>query len=337
MPDPRPLTPTWLIVEKIPFFLLSALGLALAFVVKSRFGAMQDLDQIPLADRLANAAVSYVAYLVQSIWPTKLAVFYPHPGTALPKWQAAAAAALLLATTAGLWAVRRRQPALLVGWLWYLGTLVPVIGLIQVGLQARADRYTYLPMIGIGMLVAWGGDALARRGDVWRSLVAGSGIAAVAAMAALCWVQAGYWRDSETLFRRAIAVTDNNYWAYNNLGNVYSRRQDFATATEHYREALRSRPGDAIIVRNYVEALNHQGVADVMTGDLDAAVGRFTEAIEVDPGEPKAHFNLANALAEQGKVEQARERYRAAARAAEEKYQFEFAAQIRARLRGVRD
>lgn len=325
-------SPTRLIGEKIPLFFLSGLGAALALVVKSRFGATQGFDQIPAADRLANAVVSYVAYLVQAVWPARLAVFYPHPGGTLPRWQVAGAAVALVATTAALWAVRRRQPALWVGWLWYLGTLVPVIGLIQVGLQARADRYTYIPLIGIAILVTWGGDALARRGAVWRRAVALLGAAAVVSMAVLCWRQAGVWQSSEILFRHAIEATQDNYWAYNNLGNVFSRRQEYARAVESYRQAWQGRLGDEMIRHNYVEALNHLGAALAIAGNVRDAANHFREAIRVDPGEPKALFNLANALVEQDKVDESIEYFRMAAGAADERRQLQFARQIRVRL-----
>jgi tetratricopeptide (TPR) repeat protein len=210
--------------------------------------------------------------------------------------------------------------------------LVPVIGLVQVGLQARADRYTYIPHVGVGILIAWGAAALTEGWRARRVVLAVAGCAAVAAMAVLTSVQAGYWKDSQGLFQRAVDVTVDNYWAHNNLGNAFSRQRAFAPAIEQYREALRIRPGDPMIERNYVEAQNEMGARVAMSGDLDLAAAHFAEALRLDPDEPKAHFNLGHVRAQQGKVEQAVAHYRAAARSAVDRNQHELAEQIQARL-----
>jgi protein O-mannosyl-transferase len=239
------LTPGWarrlacLAGEKLPLLGLSAA----ASVVTLRYQttSLVPLEILPWRLRLANAAVSYLTYLEKTILPRNLAAFYPVQFE-IPVWRAAAAGALLCGMTIlTVWKVRR-APWLLVGWLWFLGTLVPVIGLVQVGRQALADRYTYIPSIGLFLAICWGLGELAR-GRIRRTALAGAAVVAVLLLAAAARNQVRTWHDSVTLYRHALAVTPGNWVAHVGLAKALAGQQDWAGAIEHYQAALRFRPG----------------------------------------------------------------------------------------------
>jgi len=251
---------------------------------------MSSLGQIRMPLRIANALVAYVDYIVQFVYPAGLAVFYPHPQADWPAWRVTTAAALLSAASLGaIWLfLKRKTPYLTVGWFWYLGMLVPVIGLVQVGLQARADRYMYLPQIGLTIALAWGMKAAAasRRPGDWLHAV----LPALAATAVLAWAvcaarQASFWRDSETLWRRALDCTTNNSAAHGNLGVALSAQGRVGEAVEQYRAAL------AINPRN-IESLICLGDALLKLGRLEEAVAPLEEAIRIDPRNWMARNNL---------------------------------------------
>ena len=245
-------------------------------------------ESIPFGGRLENAVVSYGAYLVKTAWPAKLAVFYPHPWSvhaAVPAWQVAVAALLLAAATAAALLQAGRRPYLPVGWLWYLGTLVPVIGLVQVGSQAMADRYTYVPLTGIFLAVAWGVPEALRAWRFRRTALALAGAAALLALAAAARVQAGLWKSSTTLFRHALAVTSGNWMIHSNLGFALEKEGLRAEAVSHYREALRIRPECA-------EAHNNLGVYLWEMGAREEAIRHFREALRHKPGLASARRNL---------------------------------------------
>jgi Flp pilus assembly protein TadD len=246
--------------------------------------------------------VSYVTYLGQSVWPSGLAIFYPHPADGLPAWQVAGSAMLLalLSALALRWA--RTRPYLTVGWLWYLGTLVPVIGLVQVGLHAHADRYMYLPLVGLAIAVAWGAADLtsSRRGA--RQLFAVAGAAAVAGLAFAAWQQVKTWRDTVTLFERAIAVTEDNFLAHRSLADGLVQRRRFAEAEFHYREALRIEPDWPDTHKNFADAL-------LQHGRFAEAETHYREALRMQPGWPDARLGWADLLAAQGRVGEALGRY----------------------------
>lgn len=263
--------------EKLPLFALAAASCSVTFLVQRGGGAVQSADRYPLAIRCQNAAVAYVDYLRQLAWPSDLAVFYPHPGVALSPLRALASLALLLLLTAGAWRLRRSQPAVLVGWLWFLGTLLPVIGLVQVGWQARADRYTYLPSIGLFVALAWGAGALATTPERRTALAAATG----AALAACCFVtqaQVGYWRDSETLFLRALAVTRENFLAENNLGHFYNERSRPAEALPICRKRSASGRATAKRTPTWGERSSSWG-ASTKPARSSSARTRFSPAI----------------------------------------------------------
>ncbi len=314
---PRALRPR--IREKVPLLALSAASSAITLVAQSSGEAVAALERLPLTERLANSVVSYAAYLRKTVWPLDLAVFYPHPRGAHRPWEVAGAALLLVLATILAARVRRKRPYVLVGWLWYLGTLVPVIGWIQVGDQAMADRYTYLPLVGIFVIAAWGvADLAAAVGASWlrrgppRTLAAAdspwillpSGVA-ILALAACARVQAGTWRDSVSLFEHALEKTRDNPVAHSNLG--HARRGAIERAERHYREALRLEPG-------HPESHNGLGLLLHETGRLEQAVAHYESALRSRPGYPEAHNNLGRAFQEMGRLEQAVAHYESALR-----------------------
>ena len=295
-----------LVIEKIPLFVLSII---VAFLTSRGIApAHSAADQLPLVTRLGNAFVSYVVYIWQMIWPVNLGVFYPYPQNGLPSWQPVVAAALLLVVTIIALKLHKSHPYLVVGWFWYLVMLLPVIGLIQVNLQAHADRYTYLPQIGLYLMIGWGVADLLKtpnaqrptpnvefRGscsafDVRRSALGVCSVAVVMALAFAARAQASYWRDSETLWTHTIAVTRDNFFAHASLADLLMRRGRVDEAIKHSEEALRIRPRDA-------NAQNNLGLALLQTGDTRGAAMHLTKALEVDPGHMNAEVNLAWILA----------------------------------------
>jgi tetratricopeptide (TPR) repeat protein len=295
------------VAEKIPLLALAAAFSVIALYAQGRGGAVRSLERVPVEARLANALVSYVAYLRKFFWPADLAPFYPHPGSALPFWQVAGAGLLLGAVTAlAVWQARRR-PYFIVGWLWYLGSLVPVVGIVQVGDQAMADRYTYVPLVGVSLMVSWGLADLATRWQLPPLLPAVGAAALVAACAALTWVQVGYWHDSTSLWEHACGVTPDNYLAQFNLGHALYEEDRLRAAIQHFSESARVRPGFAAAYNNRGRALFRQGrTADAMRD--------YAEALRLDPDYADAHNNLAIALLETGKSAEAIEHYQAAVR-----------------------
>lgn len=277
-----------LILEKVPLFALSAAGSFLsAGGIAAAHGAA---DQLPFLARIGNAFVSYFVYVWQMIWPANLAVFYPFAQNGLPLWQPIAAAGTLVLITVAVFALRKSRPYLFVGWLWYLAMLLPVIGIIQINLQAHADRYTYLPQIGLYLIIAWGvADLLMNRR--FRSQVAtAAAVIVILTFAFVARVQAGYWRDSETLWTHTIAVTKDNYFAHASLADLLMRRGRVNEAIEHSEEAVRIRPTDT-------DAQNNLGLALLQNGDPKRAVAHFEEALAVNPGHMNAEVNLAWVLA----------------------------------------
>jgi protein O-mannosyl-transferase len=295
-----------LVLEKIP---LLAMSVIVAFLASRGIApAHSAADQLPFFGRVENGLVSYLVYIWETIWPVKLGLFYPFPPNGLPLWQPILAAAILLTITIAAFAVRRSCPYFFVGWFWYVVMLLPVIGIIQVNLQAHADRYTYLPQIGLLIAITWTVADLFRTSnterrtknveratphstlDVGRWTLGVCCVAIVGALALAARVQASYWRDSETLWRRTIAVTKHNYFAQASLADLLMRRGLVGEAIQHSEEALRIRPADA-------DAQNNLGLALLQTGDLKGATAHLQKALEVDPGHMNAEINLAWILA----------------------------------------
>jgi tetratricopeptide (TPR) repeat protein len=237
------------IVEKLPLFALVAAMCGAVIAAQRAGGALVDFERLPWPTRLANAPVAVCAYVAKAFWPSRLAVIYPHPGDSLSAWRVAAAGAALAAATVLAWLARRRLPAVSVGWLWFLGMLVPVIGLVQVGSQAMADRYTYLPLVGLAIAVAWGTVDLARARGAAR-LAPAVALAAVAALALAARGQLWHWRNSAALFSHALAVTEDNHIAHAHLGSALLERGEAEAAAAHFREAIRLRPDFLEVANN---------------------------------------------------------------------------------------
>ncbi|MGD0215956.1 MAG: tetratricopeptide repeat protein [Desulfobaccales bacterium] len=294
-----------LVGEKSPLLVISALFSIVAFYAQRQAEAISTLSSLPIPNRLANAIVAYVSYLGQMFWPAHLAVLYPLSRHNVPIGQALLASLALAVLTFLALRQVRRHPYLLVGWLWYLGTLVPVIGLVQVGEQAMADRYTYVPFIGLFIMVAYGMAELTARWRVARFLLPlGAGVVLSALM--ICsWVQVSYWRDSISLFEHTLKVTRNNFIIHNDLGGTLAQQGKLDQAIAHYDEALRLRP-------DYVEAHYNLGVALDGQGQLDQAIAHYAEALRLKPDYAEAHNNLGVDLAQQGKIDEAITRFQKA-------------------------
>ncbi|HEX4826069.1 MAG TPA: tetratricopeptide repeat protein [Candidatus Polarisedimenticolaceae bacterium] len=328
-PLARPLAPKRLLLEKLPLFGLAAISGALTVAAQSGGGTVSGLEAIPLSERAGNAVVSYAAYLVKAVVPTGLAFFYPHPGGRLPAWEVLGSAALLAAITIVAFRSIRTRPYLAIGWAWYAIMLVPVIGIVQVGIQARADRYTYLPLIGIFLAATWAFAELAEgRLGLQRAAAAAAGLALTAA----AYVEAGYWHDSVTLYRRALAVTQDNVVAHNDLGLALLQQNDLEGAIRESREAIRldpghpepantlataltrlGRPQEAIaayrtaLAHRPSDAVLHGNLGTVLaeTGDLDGARTEFQTALRIAPDSSDAHYNVGILLAREGRYDEA--------------------------------
>lgn len=327
-----------LVVEKAPLFLLTSCSAVVTWIVQARMGAMTPLHGLPPGIRLKNGVVSYAVYLMKTFWPSSLAVYYPHPGD-LPLWKVAGASLLLIAISWFTIRNARRHSYIPVGWLWYLGTLVPVIGLVQVGGQAMADRYSYVPLIGVFIAVSWGiPELVARlRGPNWIPPAFGG--ATVAVLAVLTVLQVTHWRTTETLFEHALLVTKENALAHSNLGAEYAKRGRKEEAVRHFLEALRIDPADAVshnnlgvildeegnpeqALKHFREAIRakprfalaHANLGETLfrLGNLPEAIDHLREAVEWNPDDPEARAHLGDALETQGDLLEASVQYREA-------------------------
>jgi tetratricopeptide (TPR) repeat protein len=296
-PGGRPVSLAWLLAEKLPWLGLAALSSLVTLAAQTAGGAVKDLSLHTLATRAATALVAYAAYAWKALWPSDLAVFYPHP-LVWPVWQVAGAAVFVVAVSALALANARRRPWLAVGWLWYLGTLVPVIGLVQIGNQWRADRYSYLPLIGLFILVSWGASELLSRWRHSRSALAVAGAAIVALCGVTTAAQVQHWRSTETLFQRALAATPDNYVAHTALASERAREGKLALAIDGYRTALGINPDYGVAHYNLAKAL-------VLENRLDEAVVHFRALLELRPDDPEAHFILGYVAQRQGDLAQA--------------------------------
>jgi tetratricopeptide (TPR) repeat protein len=302
---------------------------------------LQSLEQFSLQDRLANALVSYVKYMAKMIWPGRLAVYYPHPLDNLPAWQIAGAILLLASMTILVVRKARSHPYLIVGWLWFLGTLVPVIGIVQVGGQAMADRYTYVPLIGLFISMAWGISSVVTRWPRLKAAVSTLTVCVISLLMISTWFQLHHWKNSIVLFEHALNVTSNNQLAHNNLGLALSKAGRIEEAIEHFSKALLITPqyvhahinmGNALkdqgnlkkAEEHYRQALsfvpddatakNNLGIVIAMQGRTDEAVALFSEVLRADPDNALAHNNMGIALAKSGEFDKAIEHFSEALR-----------------------
>lgn len=286
-----------LILEKTPLFTLAIASSIVTFAVQQQAGAVKGFDALPLGRRVANALVAFVTYVWQTLWPTRLAAVYPYPAS-VPGWWVIAAIVGLTAVSALAIRARRRQPYLLVGWLWYLGTLVPVIGLIQVGSQPTADRYTYVPLIGLFIIVAWGVPDLLVRWPPRTIALPAVAALVISACTITARSQVRYWESSTTLWEHALNVTTANYRAHNNVGHALATQGRLREAIPHYAEALRIKP-------DYAEAHNSLGLALAGQGRVGEAIAHYGDALRLVPAYFEAHSNLGAALAGQGRYDDA--------------------------------
>jgi protein O-mannosyl-transferase len=277
-----------LILEKIPLILCALISCGVTFYAQLSSGAVNSLEKIKLIIRIANAIISYVVYLEKMVWPIKLAVFYPYPEIINP-FEALLCTLFLLIITTLILIAARNLPYLAVGWVWYLVTLIPVIGIVQVGAQQLADRYTYISLVGIFIIVVWGFTDILTR---WRygKVVLGVLSAFVFTLLMITtWEQLGTWKDSETLFRHALAVTKNNYLAHNNLGVAISTRGDIEGAIWHYRQAIKIKP-------NYIRACDNIGFKLFDEKKYNEALNQFQECLKIDPENSITHIGLGDTL-----------------------------------------
>ena len=338
-----PLTSTSSIVrsllgEKAPFFLLAIVSSIITLWAQNKGGAVASLQKIPVAERLSNAIASYVSYLGKTFWPVDLAVFYPYEYY-FPMWQIFGAIFLLLGISAAVIYCIKKAPFLFVGWFWYLGTLIPVIGLVQVGRQAMADRYTYLPSIGIGIMLIWGIVYLLPQEKLRKIILIPAAVIVLAVLTFLTGQQCGYWKDSISLFNHALEATKDNYMAHTNLGIALAAEGKIDEAVSHYRAALQINPNDDTTHYNLANALKKQGADEeaivhyqealrispyyskahnnigvCLEAQLkhDEAIYHYRQALQFEPNNPGIHFNLGIALAKKGELKEAIDHFRTA-------------------------
>lgn len=327
--------PPWrLLVEKAPLMLFAAASCYLT--VRAQAANVAKLDVLPLSVRVANAASSYVGYVAKTIWPSRLAAFYPYPSVQ-SGWRMVACLLALLAVSLAVVRELRRRPHLAVGWFWYLGTLIPVIGLVQTGDQSMADRYTYIPIIGLFIMVAWSGQELVERNADHRVVVRGAAILVLFACVIAARAQTSHWRGTKELWARALAVTQDNYIAESGMGGVLLSEGKLDEAIVHYEKAVAITPfsaqtyntlGAALMKHQYIEkalpylvhavelkpeyaeAHNNLGLALVSLGKIDQAIAHYEEALRIEPNYAEVLSNLAIALARLGRFDEALARFK---------------------------
>jgi len=300
-PAPHTLPLSALVKEKLPLLAAAILSSCVTMIVQ-RAEALHTLEITPLSFRIANALVAYLRYLGKTVWPTDLAVLYPLP-QAIPPLHSVGSALLLLLVSYCAFVFSRRRPYLLVGWLWFMGALVPVIGIVQVGLQSMADRYTYFPLIGIFIVVVWGVADLTERRPAWRIPLAVSTAGILAVLSTVTWSYERCWENSTTLFTHAIEVTSDNYYAHYMLGNAYYKDALFQDALTQFGRVLQLNP-------RFADASVNAGIIYAKQGNQAEAIKLFTTALTLKPGSYAVHYNLAVALQAQGKLEEAMIHYR---------------------------
>lgn len=334
-----------LLYEKLPLFVLAAFSCYITYEAQQKGGSMGSFEVYKTGVRFANAAVAYVSYLLKTLWPQNLAIYYIHPGRTLPLWQVVASYAILIAITTLVWRERRGRPYLIVGWLWYIVTLIPVIGLVQVGSQAMADRYTYIPLIGASLAGVWliselftrerivakqsgGSRRTPKRKQDTRieSVEVGTSPALVAtavllsiSMTVTAVFQVSTWRDSVTLFQHAVEVTGGSapvrmllgharearHRAYRSQGLEDKVHEEAQLAIEQYQAALDLKP-------NLVEARNNLALLQVEEGLLDEAISNYEEALKRKPNQAQVHNNYGRALVRTGRIDEGIEHFRKA-------------------------
>jgi hypothetical protein len=277
-----------LIKEKIPFFVCSIISCIITLYAQHNSGAMQSLVGYPFVLRIENALLAYVKYILKTLWPHDLAVLYPL-SFSFPLWQVIGSLCILLLLTTAAIRVRRSQPFIALGWFWFIITLLPVIGLIQVGSQSMADRYTYIPLIGLFIMAAWGGPVLLKNLRFRKEILALLSCAVIITSAILSWQQLGYWKNDISLFRHTLQVTTDNYQINNNLGIALAENGELDAAIKEFQISLEIKPNSADVHDNL-------GVALIRKGELNEAIMEFLEALRLNPDYKNAQNNLKFAI-----------------------------------------
>jgi tetratricopeptide (TPR) repeat protein len=292
-----------LFIEKIPLFVLSAAWCVATLLTQQP--ALAPVAESPFFSRLGYAAVSYVVYLGQMFYPAGLAVLYPFPQTGPPLVEVVLALALLAGISAGALALRQRHPYLVVGWLWYLGMLAPMIGLVPAGIVARADRFTYLAQIGVYMMMAWAAGDLMISWRYGRRILGVAAPGVIMVLMVCAWKQTAYWKSSETLWTHTLACTTGNYVAHHYLGATAFEKGRVDEALTQFQEALQIKP-------DYAPACNGLGLALRQKGRVDEAISYYQKALQIEPDYVSVHNNLGNALLQRGRVDEAITHYQKA-------------------------
>ena len=296
--------PFWiLLIEKIPLILLSIGSGVLTYLAQQKGGSIRSLEIIPFAARLGNAFISYLSYLIKTFWPYPLAIFYSHPGSDILIVQAIGSAIAVMCISLIALLFLKKYPYIGLGWFWYLGTLVPVIGIIQVGSQAMADRYTYIPLIGIFIIFAWGANDVLKK-KRWPSLFYILSGGTILSILTVCtYFQVQHWKNGVSLFKHAVQVTENNWLAHHNLGVALDLEGRGDDAIVHLQKALSIKPDS-------IDALNNLGIAFAQKGNYDQAMDYYNRALTIDANHVGSHINLGKLFAEKGEVTEAISHYR---------------------------
>ena len=286
------------VLEKVPLFFLSAISSAITFLVQRSGGSVPDMELLSLRCRMANAVVSYFIYIQKMFWPNRLAVLYLHPGDTIPPAKVLICGILLVLITAACIYLARRRRYLLLGWFWFVGTLVPVIGLVQVGSQAWADRYSYVPLTGLFIIVAWAANDLLAKQRYRKILLAAPAIVIIISLAVAARVQLRHWQNGITLWDHTLKVAPNNAEMHNGFANLLLKNNNLDAAEFHYRRALGFDPG-------FVKA--HYNLAYVLQvqGRIDQAVSHYRQTLKLKPSHADAHNNLGLALESKGRFDEA--------------------------------
>ena len=300
-----------LVLEKIPLFIL-AIGLSIVtYIAQKSFGNMNYTEHLTVFTRITNAMVSYLEYLGKMVWPEKLAMFYPHPGNNLPAWQGILCGMALVSITIISIRLIRKAPFVLVGWFWYLGTMLPVIGVVQVGGQAMADRYAYIPLIGIFIIVAWGVPELISKWRYKEKVLSVSTGIIIPTLMVITWGQVSHWKNSITVFKHTIRLTDKKYPAlaiiHNNLGIALFAENKNEEAISHYKMAIKLKP-------THTKAYYNLGIALFADRKNEEAIFHYKEAIKLNPNYTNAHYNLGIVMLQKGDMKEAVHHFRATVR-----------------------
>jgi protein O-mannosyl-transferase len=329
-----------LLLEKVPLFALAIISSIVTYIAQQKGGALSTIDALPISVRIGNAFISYITYIWKTIWPSNFAVFYPQTGLLSP-WQVWTSVFLIIGITTVVIRRAKNIPYLATGWLWYTSTLVPVIGIVHAGSQAMADRYTYIPLIGLFIMAAWGVPDLIKKWNYRKEFYVASSVLSLLCLSIITGRQVGYWKNSITLFDHTLKVTGPNWLIYNNRGTSHSNLGNYRQAIEDFTRAIQINPDYAEsyynrgrvqcylgsyrqAIEDYTKAIEikqsnadeyvGRGIAYKSIGDYQRAIDDFNKAIEISPGYAHAYGNRGNAYSSLGKYRQAIEEYSKAIR-----------------------